>query len=111
MSIRDRIWNRYVLNCTKDTFYTYAPDGTIVEIEPAGIKEIPKPSTDTVVIVDDNEYQKILKCGERSTSDLAYLSEIKTGRKNIPIRFINLIRTGVRIMPIPGKGQGLLMQY
>ena len=82
-----------------------------MKIEPAGIKEIPKPSIDTVVIVDDNEYQKILKCGERSTSDLAHLSDAKTGRKNIPIRFINLIKTGIRIMPIPAKGQRLLMQY
>lgn len=111
MPMRDCIWNRYVLNYTKDTFYTYTPDGTIMKIGPADIKEIPKPSIDTVVIVDDNEYQKILKCGERSTSDLAHLSDTKTGRENTPIRFINLIKTGIRIMPIPAKGQGLLMQY
>lgn len=94
--------DRYVVNFTGETFWAYAYDGAPIKIraEKNRDKIPPRPEHRIVLIVDEEQYQK-LKASGRETHDLAKLSEPMSGKDGLILRAI-IMYDGEkeRVMPI-----------
>ena len=94
--------DRYVVNFTGETFWTYAHDGTPIEIRAEKNRDRipPHPDFKVVLIVDKEQYQK-LKASGRKTRDLARLSEPVKGINDLTMRMVIMYDNGKeRVMPL-----------
>lgn len=94
--------DKYVVNFTGETFWAYAYDGTPIKIRAEKNRDRipPYPELRIVLIVDDEQYQKLKESG-RETRDLAKLSEPMKGKDNLTLRMVIMYdNEKVRVMPI-----------
>ena len=98
----DKYLDRYVVNFTGETFWAYAYDGTPIKIRAEKNRDRipPHPELRIVLIVDEEQYQKLKESG-RETRDLAKLSEPMKGIDDLTMRMVIMFDDEkVRVMPI-----------